>query len=135
MAQEYAGLTNGPEQAHLNFRFQINGTSDPDNIVPSKQGVTDIVRDSTGLFSITLAKKYPTMINCLVQVQLTAVADAQAFVGHVVSYTASTGVLVVRTCEVDGDGIPVADDPADNYWVHVSAVFCRFSNLAPSGSI
>ena len=257
MAQEYAGLVNGPEQVELNFRFQINSTSDPDNIVPSKQGVADVTRISTGLFDVEFSRKYPAMVRA--NAGLLA-ASASGVKVEVVSYTASTGKLRLRclsggsvtagvsdslliTCPTfanlaDADYIEIGDgmslagrvryefdrsndgvaagsvdvgshtattaaqvaatlktaieanqialvvvdnangtltvthrmpgavlnhiesindasgtiartagsapsdidgnavaDPTDNDWVHVSAVMCRFSNLAPSGSI
>lgn len=117
------------------FRFQINGTSDPDFQVPAG-AVDDVVRTSAGLFTITLpqTERYPALISCTGSVQTAAVgAGTVGALFTPVSYTASTGVLVVRI--VDQDGTPGAADPADNDWVHVQAVFCRMTVLAPTGAV
>jgi hypothetical protein len=126
-------LLGGPEEVLKSFRFQINGTSDPDAQVPSG-AVQDIVRTSAGLFTITLpqTERYPVLVSCTGSVQQAAVGTTgTAFT--VVSYTASTGVLVVRT--VDTTAGQAADDPADDDWVHVQAVFCRMTVLAPTGAV
>ena len=129
----YLLMTKGPELVLEAFRFQVEGTSDPDALVPYQQGVTNVTRSSIGLFAITLATKYPTLISCVGSVQAAAASGGDTVGLHVypVSYTASTGVLVVRVENHAG----AADDPTDEDWVHVQAVFCRRSGMAPSGAI
>lgn len=128
--QSYPGLRGGPEEVTLNLRFQINGTGDPDAYFGSGGLVTDIVRDGAGAFSITLDKNYrfQDVIVCHVGVEDDLDVD-----GKYISWTQSTGVLVVNT--VQYDGTPAAADPADDSWVHVSVTFCRRTSLATSQSI
>jgi hypothetical protein len=128
--QPYPGLRGGPEEVTVNFRFQIDGTSDPDAFFGSGGLVTDIVRDGAGAFSITLDKNYAfTNVVCA----HVSVEDDLDVAGKYISWTGSTRVLVVNT--VVHDGSPAAGDPADDSWVHVSVTFCRRTNLATSQSI
>lgn len=126
----YPGLRGGPEEVTLNFRFQINGTSDPDAFFGSGGLVTDVVRDGVGAFTITLDANYrfTNVITCHVSAE-----DDLDVTGRYISWTQSTGALVVNT--VQHDGTPAAADPADDTWVHVSVTFCRRANLASSQSI
>lgn len=127
-------LLGGPHEVLKSFRFQIDGANDPNFQVPAR-AVDDVVRTSTGLFTITLpvTERYPVMISCTGSVQTAAASggDTIAVVFTPVSYTASTGVLVVRTENHAG----TADDPADNDWVHVQATFSKFEVTAPTGAI
>lgn len=127
-------LLGGPEQVQVSFRFQIDGTNDPNFQVPAG-AVDDVVRTSTGLFTITLPtqQRYPVLVSCTGSVQTAAASggDTIAVVFTPVSYDPATGVLVVRTENHAG----AADDPADNDWVHVNAVFCRMTVLAPTGAV
>lgn len=127
-------LFGGPDEVLKSFRFQVNGTSDPDFQVPAG-AVDDVVLTSTGLFTITLpqAERYPVMITGRASVQSAAASggDTIGIVATVVSYTAATGVLIVRTENHAG----AADDPADDNWVHVSVLFCRKTVLAPAGAV
>lgn len=130
----YLLMTKSPEQVLEAFRFQINTTNNPDFLMPSQQGVLDVVRVSAGLFDIFFATKYPELISCTGAVQVAAVgAGTVGALFTVVSYTPATGVLRVRI--VDQDGAPAAADPADNDWVHVQAVFCRRNKLCQVGAI
>lgn len=128
----YPGLRGGPEEVTVNFRFQINATSDPDAFFGSGGLVTDIVRDSAGQFSITLDKnfRFQNVVACHVS------PTDQTFGGKYESWTASTGVLVVTTIDYDLAAASAAEgDPADDSWVHVSLTLCRRANLASSQSI
>lgn len=134
-------FVNSPEQVTLKFRFQINGVSDPDAIVPANCGVTDVTRTSEGLFAITLDEKFPVFIGATGTVMGTGATS----LGMVVQcapgdYVASTGVLSVSTIDPSEAGTApettgAVDDPTDNDWVYIEATFCRKSGLAPSGSI
>lgn len=93
MLAPFAGLVNGPEQLEVNFRFQVNSTSDPDNVLPKYQGVSDVTRVSEGLFDITFTEKYPVFIMASGSI---LAASASGVKVEPVSYTASTGVLRVR---------------------------------------
>jgi hypothetical protein len=123
--QPYSGLRGGPEEVTLNFRFQINGTSDPDFFFGSGGLVSDIVRDGIGAFTVTLDKnyRYQDVIVCHASVAGDLTDDAQY-----VSWTQATGALVVNT--ILQDGTQAVDDPADDSWVHVSVTFCRRTALA-----
>lgn len=130
---------NSPEQVCINFRFQINGTSDPDALLPYNSVVSNVTRASEGLFNVTLTELYPTFICGSGSI---FGATANGLTVEFVSWTASTGVLVVRTVDpsegatgTEADAPAAIDDPPDNHWVCVQAVFCRRNNLAPSGAI
>jgi hypothetical protein len=126
-------LLGGPHQLLKAFRFQIDGTNDPNFQVPAG-AVSDVVRDSTGLFSITLpvGERPPILVSVTGNVQqATAASTTLALVVVPVSYTASTGVLVVRTEGSTG----VADDPEDDAWVHIQAVFALMTLGTSTGAI
>ena len=89
-----AGYANSLEQIHVNARFQINSTSDPDNCMPDNAMIADVTRVSAGLFDITFDEKFPVLIAC--QMGLLA-ASGSGITCELVSYTASTGVMRVRT--------------------------------------
>ena len=131
----YVGLCEGPETVRLDFRFQCQapGANDPDFQFPAG-AVLDVVRASAGLYNITLKNKWPQLICATGCVQAAAVGATGMFV-QVVSYTASTGVLVVRTVDPDTAGLPTAADPADNDWVHIQAAFCRRTALMAVGAV
>lgn len=114
------------EEVELNFRFQVNGTTHPDNVVGGGRAIEDITYVSAGLFDITLREgnAFVTLISCFVDPE--DVAD----IGKYVSWTFATRKLRVTTLLADGS--PAAADPTDDTWVHVRAVFCRRSELAPT---
>jgi hypothetical protein len=116
--------TKHPNVDLVAFRFQVKGptgTDDPDNLFPGYQGVSNVVRTSEGLYSITFDFKYPFMLACTGAVES---ADSNTLGTHVqvVSYTASTGVLVVKTTANDNG---LVEDPVDDAWVHVICVMAR----------
>ncbi len=127
----YLMMADGQEQLLKAFRFQVNGTSDPDFQFPAG-AVLDVVRTSIGLFTITLPVKWPSLVTLQGSVQAAGAAgDTLAEEVHLVSYTAATGVLIVRT----ENNLGVADDPADNDWVHLNVVFCRRTVLSAVGAV
>lgn len=123
-------LTVGPERVQVDFRFQINGTSDPDNVVATAGLIDDITRDSIGVFTVTLSKyfRFTDLITCHASVAGDLTDDAKY-----VSWDPDTGALVLNT--VLQDGTQAVDDPADDSWVHVTAVFCRRQNMNPTLSV
>jgi hypothetical protein len=126
--QPYPAMNGGPEQVTHRFRFQVNATSDPDNIVGAAQAVTDIVRDDVGEFSLTFAHAYPTFVSASFG---RFGSGEQAQMIEVLSYTASTGVLVIQCLSDAG----AAEEPTDDDWITCDVTFCRRQNLAPSASI
>lgn len=133
----YSDLVNSPEQITVKFRFQINGTSDPDFIVPALSGVTEVTRTSAGLFAITFAEKWPVFIGMQARVLPVTAATNDLTVSCVVtSYSSTTGILSITVSGPVTDYLTVAaEDPVDDSWVYVEATFCRRSGLAPSGAI
>jgi hypothetical protein len=123
---EFMGLCGGPEEVTYNFRFQINGTSNPDNLVGGNAGgkVTDVVRISAGVFDVEFAIGYPTLLAGQVNLQ-----DDPTMGGQIVSWTQATRKLRVQTNLQDGTS--AAADPTDDKWVHVNVVFCRRDKMAP----
>lgn len=113
--------TKHPNVDLVAFRFRIDGTDDPDGLFPGYQGITSVTRSSEGLFAITFDFKYPFMLACVGAVE-SAVANTTGTAVQVISYTASTGVLLVSTTAND-DGL--VDDPVDNAWVHLFCVMAR----------
>jgi len=128
-------LTNAPELVVLRFRFQINGTSDPDFIVPVNSGVSEITRSSAGVFVATLEEKFPVFFGVLGGVIGPSGGSAindQSVKATIDGYVASTGLLTFTVVDA---GTAAAADPTDNSWVFVEATFCRRSGLLPSGAI
>lgn len=125
MALLHQPLCGNPNEVVLKFRFQINGTSDPDNAVGAC--VQDVTRDSTGVFTVTLKAEYrfATMITARADVMNDVDKQAQP-----TSWTQSTGAFVVTTLD-DGAGAHAAGDPADNTWVLCELTLCRISDQAP----
>lgn len=125
---EYQLLVGAPEQVTHKFRFQVNGTSDPDNFIGGAQTVTDVVRDDVGEFSITMKNKYPTFVGGVFG---RVGSGEQAQMIEVLSYTASTGVVVIQCLSDAG----VAEEPTDDDWIYCELTFCRRSQLSPTTSI
>jgi hypothetical protein len=133
MAQQpKPGLFAGPEQVVIAFKFQVNGVTDPDNVVGGAGVVTDIV-EAAGVYTITLAPEYgfTTMVSCVAGVEDSTLEDADY-----TSWTVATRALVVTTYTKATDlAAQVVGPPTDDKWVHVQAVMCRRSNMAPTESI
>lgn len=129
-------LLGGPQEVRKVFRFQINGTSNPDFQVPSGAATT-ITRSGAGVFVITLpvTERYPVLIGVTGDVLGPAGGSAlndQDVKATVDGYVPSTGVLTVSVVDA---GTAAAADPTDNSWVFVEAIFCRMTLLAPTGPV
>src|SRR5690348_3352983 len=133
----YVMMSESPELVKLCFRFQINGTSDPDACVPAG-AVLDVDRTAAGTFEIELPanKRPPTFIGATGSVM----GDDGVSLGLIVQaavdgYVAATGKLTVRTVDTYTDATPAAADPTDNDWVYIEATFCVRTSLSPSAAI
>lgn len=120
----YPAVHGGREEVVLNFRFQVNGTSDPDFIVQSNGFVTDIAYAATGVFTCTLASnhRYQALISYNAKLQDDLANDIE-----LTSYTQSTGAVVLQGFDRE---TPAATVPTDDTWVHVTLVFCRRNDFA-----
>ncbi len=128
MAAHFPPLAAGPEEITLKFRFQIDGTSDPDLFVGIAGMVDSIVYSATGVYTITLASayRYPTLVTAFAKVDSTGLTDDVRFT----SYDFDTGVVVLQG--ILQDGSQAAAVVTDDSWVHVELTFCRRSNLCPT---
>lgn len=133
-----APLSNAPNLVTLKFRFQVNGTSAPDALVPANCGVTDVTYDDTPkAFTITFDEKFPVFIGgfCSVMPGAPETAGNADFLlsMDVADYSSTNGTLVVYSVGVDGT--TAAEVPPDDSWIYCELTFCRRSTQAPSGSI
>lgn len=121
----YLSQTAAPDQTTLRFRFQINGTTHPDFVMPGGL-VKDITRGAAGVFAIQLPDGVrPPVFTGLVGMVM---GDSGATLGLIVQceladYVVATGVLTVRTVDTYTDATPAAADPVDNDWVYINATF------------
>lgn len=130
MLGPYIAMTEGAEQVKLCFRFQVNGTSDPDFLYPSNMSavVVDVDRTAAGTFEIELGQghRWPGFVGgggfVMGDDGVSLGLEVQCAVSD---YTASTGKLVVRTVDPYTDATPAAVDPTDNDWVYVELCFQR----------
>src|SRR5690606_5447300 len=128
-------MSDAPEIVKLVFRFQINGSVDPDSVLPAGI-VTDIVRTGAGLFTVTLNRynRWPVLLGATGHVVGSTVGMTVEPAGVPdTAYDSATGELLLRV--VGQDGTPAATDPADNDWVYVEATFARRDILAQSAAI
>jgi hypothetical protein len=129
----YLAQTTSPELVRVCFRFQINGTSDPDALYPGYQGVTDVARVSAGVFDITFADKWPALVGLTGTVLEATPAHDLAIKAALAGYDSSTGIL--RITVYGADGSTAAEDPVDNDWVYLEVTFARRNALQASVSI
>lgn len=133
MPQPKPVLSTGPEQVILAFRFRSNLATDPDAVVGGAGTITAIA-EAAGVYTCTLAKEYRflTLVSCIAGVEGETLDDAQF-----TSYTASTGALVITVLQPSTDAAAQVVGPptSDNTWIHVQAVLCRRSQLAPEETI
>ena len=126
-------MSSGPEQVVVAFRFRSNLATDPDAVVNGAGVITDIV-EAAGVYTCTLASEYRylTLVACTTGVEGETL-DSSEFT----SYTSATGALVVTTFQAATDAAAQVVGPPtnDNTWVHVIAVLCRRSQLAPTETI
>lgn len=133
----YVPASFTPEVVETHFRFQINGSSDPDVAFPSGQ-IVNVVRQAAGDFDVELPKhmRYENFLGLTGTVQ----GDSGNSLGLVVQneiadWDADTGVLTVYTVDTYSDTSPAAADPTDDDWVYVRAVFLRRNTLAKTEAI
>ncbi len=120
-----------PEVVCLDFRFQIDGTSDPDLLVCQPGVIDSIAYTATGVYTITLTEGYwyPKLITGHASVDSTGITDDVKFT----SYTPSTGVVVLQG--VLQDGSQAAAVITDDAWVHVTLKFCSELYLCETSDI
>lgn len=111
------------------FRFQVNGTSDPDNIIPvaATAGVATIDYTAVGVYSIVLTRALGQLVTVHCSTLGNAAASNEKV--HTVSWTASTNTLLLQS--VLNDTATVLDD---NTWVCVTIHWARFAADAASGA-
>ena len=111
--------------ARLTFRIQAgaNGAA-PDFVLPAG-AAQNIVYTSEGLYSLVIPNflKYPVYIGGSVSLFGTSgtAGIVDGVVLHVVSYTASTGVLVFRAFSVANS--PALADVLEDQWITFDLVF------------
>ncbi len=131
MLGPYIAMTEGAEQVKLCFRFQVNGTSDPDFLYPANMSavVTDVTRaGAAGVFAVQLGvgHRWPGFVGGGGYVLGDdGVSLGLAVQTSVADYVPSTGVLTLRTVDPYTDATPAAVDPTDNDWVYVELCFQR----------
>lgn len=99
----------------VSFRVQSAGaTTAPDFVIPDN-AVSAATNASAGVYTVTLANytKYAGLVSGTVCV-LGATGTTVAIGGHLVSYTASTGVLAFDTVRPDTGALT---DVANNDWI------------------
>lgn len=131
MLAPYIAQIGNPEQLTLKFRFQVNGVTNPDFVLPGSC-VIDVVRTGVGVFEIAFAEKYPVFVGLVGNVlAATPVSDLQVKAG-VANYVATTGKLTVTVVD---SGVAAAADPVDNDWVYCEVTVCRRSRLSDAVAI
>lgn len=140
MLAPYLAQTEGAEQVEACFRFQINGTSDPNFLFPSNMAhvVSDVTRNAAGVFDVTFAlgHRWPGLVAVGGSVMTASGAGLGLIVQSAVAdYDASTGVLRVRTVDPYTDATPAALDPADDDWVCLRVVFQRRTQFSSTVAI
>jgi hypothetical protein len=133
MLAPYIAQVGNPEQLTLKFRFQINGTDDPDFIVPGGC-VTDVTQESTGVFKITFAQKYPVFVGLVGTVLEATPVNDLIVKADVADYDSSAGTLLVSVVGALHDAA-AAEDPVDDDWVYLEVTFCTRSTLSPAVAI
>jgi hypothetical protein len=107
----------------LGFSFKAYSTgADPDTVRDGAGNVvTSVTRSAAGKYSVQLTKPYPRqLVAGVASLELPdgATADERAFV---VSYTASTGILLIQIL-VD-DGSPAVGDPTTTGRINFLGLF------------
>lgn len=136
MLAPYIAQVGNPAQLTLKFRFQVNGTSDPDALLPGGC-VTDVVRLDVGSFEIAFAQKYPVFVGGDAKVlPATATSNLRCTI-DVADYSPTTGKLIVNVVgpTAAGDTTAVAAEPVDDDWVYCEVTFCTSSDLSNSVAI
>lgn len=125
----YIPACNIDREYMQHFRFQVNGTSDPDFIIPvaATAGVATIDYSATGVYTIVLTRALGQLVTVSCNTLGNAAASNEKV--HAVSWTESTKTLVLQS--VLSDTATVLDD---NTWVCVNLVWARYVNDAASGA-
>jgi hypothetical protein len=119
----YISGTTHSSLARVAFRCQFVTDAAPDNVLPAGLATTPL-RSSEGVYSVVIADylKLPVLISaqaCL----LGAAGTTDGRVVSIVSYTASTGVLVFNTYSLAAT--PALADIANDEWVMFDLVFAQ----------
>lgn len=130
----YISGTATPGTVRVSFRIQTNTTSAPDNVVPAG-AVTAADQTGTGLYTMTLANytKYAGLISGSVGVM--GATGAEGLGAHIVSYTASTGVLLVDVYSLGGASADALADVKDDNWILCDLVMATDAAYSTSTAI
>jgi hypothetical protein len=117
-----AGATNS-SLARVSFRCQFVTDAAPDFIIPAGLATTP-VRSSEGVYSVVIANylKLPVLVSGQANL-LGAAGTTDGRVISIVSYTASTGVLVFNTYSLAAT--PALADIANDEWVMFDLLFLQ----------
>lgn len=116
----YMQLHAGPLTAHkgyelIAFQFRVNGTDDPDGIVQGECGRVETIVETTGVFTVQLAKPWPRQLVCpnawLLTAHASTIEDAQYDLD---SYDPATGIFTISCTTDDGDGTFTQEAVTDN---------------------
>lgn len=127
----YRGATNIDRTFTQHFRFQVNGTSDPNFIIPAvgeASGVLTIDYTATGIYTVVLNRALGQLVTIHCSTLGAAAASNEKV--HAVSWTAATKTLVLQS--VLNDTATVLDDDT---WVCVSITWARYAGDAASGAL
>jgi hypothetical protein len=119
--------------ARISFRCQFTTDGAPDVVLPAGVATTP-VRTSEGLYSVVIADflKLPTLVAGSISF-FGATGTTDAAIAHIVSYTASTGVLVFNTYSLAAT--PAVADVANDAWVMFDLVFAQDAADVASGAL
>ena len=93
----------------LGVSFAPNGTSAVDQASIRGRGVASVARTNVGLFTVTLADVYPTLLSCTAALQL-ATSDDKV-VANIGTVDLNARTIVVRVFDISSPGL--ADVAAD----------------------
>ena len=102
-------LFNTNRHLEVSGSFETDSTNDPTNVRGNGFVVT---RSGTGEYTITLPDYYAQMICCVANVESATEADSYV---EVDSYTAATGVLILRVMDAATNGAVDEDGPRVNF--------------------
>lgn len=116
--------------------FRINGTSDPDALWDgNSNAVLSVVRDSEGIFTVTLNKPYPREMvfgDAALHIDAADVTDNDAYIVRD-SYSSETGAFKIIVKEDGaGDGAGEVSDPEDNDVITFFLVMQKYDILVES---
>lgn len=116
------------------FRFQINGTSDPDFQCPAG-AVKDVVRNGVGVFTVYLPNGFRplTMLGLVGEVLEATPAHDLKVKADLADFSASAGTFQITI--VGTDGSTAAEDPVDNDWVYLEVTFAFREKAGTVGSV